>query len=336
LGPGLEPDIAWTGQELLVLSLQHKASTLTRLDATGRALGSTGMAAVKLAVGGLAWSMEHDAGLVVLDTGVFAIDAAGDVVASSAFTGFVGGVDLMVTPRGFLAVLAVGLETEPGAEEYDALVYASLAPGRAAATWTYFEAGGTFRLAHAVDAHGLATSFAVQPQSAPQALHYDIVDGELAHRHPFDVPPSFGGGAVFALDGATDRALALYASRPSSDIVNELWLMDPASLASARQIDPGSHDVDGSFVRVGPDLVLLSGQIGADGQLSGAPVDPRLPEDPLGPRLAFGGGNRITDSARAVPIPRGVAVTWSERTIDGASFHDDVLLQILDCCASGR
>jgi hypothetical protein len=333
-------EVAWTGREIFVLSLDGNATAVTRFDASGQALGSTPISATEI-YGGLAWSMEHDAGVVILDSGVFALDTAGNIVAEVPFPEVTDAIDVMVTPQGFLAVRAVH-EDPNTLESPSTMVYASLTAGQAAATWTAFEATGTYKLAHAVDARGRGEGFAFSsfPPGVPgfqpdEALLYDVVDGALTHRRTFQVPPS--EGAVFALANANGRTLLVYgSSQPgaSGQTINQLWLMDPASLASARQVDPVANFADGWFVHVGPDLVLLSGSIGAHEQLSAAQVDPRLPTYPLGPLLVLGKDGDLSDTARAVPIPRGFAAVWGERVFSGASYSNEVFLEIFDCCVT--
>jgi hypothetical protein len=335
VGEGKTAEVAWTGREIFVLSLDGKATAVTRFDASGQALGSTPISATEI-YGGLAWSMEHDAGVVVLDSGVFALDAAGNIVAEALFPEVTDAIDVMLTPQGFLGVRAV--HDDPNSlESPSTMVYASLSARQAAATWIAFEAWGTYKLAHAVDARGLGESFAFKPfpPSLPpfeldEALLYDVVDGALSHRRTFQVPPS-SDAAVFAIANANGRTLLVYGSSPpDAPDINQMWLMDPASLASARHVDPIANFADGYFVHVGPDLVLLSGSIGAHEQLSAAQVDPSLPVYPLGPLLVLGRDGDLSDTARAVPIPRGFAAVWGERS----SYGNEVFLEIFDCCVT--
>jgi hypothetical protein len=332
----VDADIAWTGHEFLVLSLRGMETTLYRLDSSGNVLASAAVPS-NMNVGRLAWSVEHDAGVVLVDSAIYAIDGAGNVAASLELPGETDGVEVMVTPRGFLGVRATQAVRSPGTRPEE-MSYASLAPGQTAATWTVFEDGGAFWLAHAVDTRGLATSFAFHAfaEDGP-SVRYDIVDGALTNRQTFAVPPSTGGGVVNAIANTTDRTLVVYGSEQlgaPSQAINQMWLMDPASLASPRQVNPTVNWADGAFVQVGADLVLLSGSIGVDQQLSAALVDPSLPEHPLGPLMVLGGDGNLSEAGKAVPIPRGFAVAWSERVISGASFHDDVLVQIFDCCVT--
>jgi hypothetical protein len=67
-------------------------------------------------------------------------------------------------------------------------------------------------------------------------------------------------------------------------------------------------------------------------QLNAAQVDPSLPDEPLGPCVVLGDDGDFSGDARAVPTPRGFAVAWWERVISGASFSNEVRLQLFDCC----
>jgi len=328
---GQTPDVAWTGQQFLVVYSGITSAYMPFVDIV--AVDPDGQLLWREEVGGLqsprvAYHRGLGTGLVVVDSGLRWLDGSGKPTGTySSFPplGWQFAGDVSPVEDGFLVVAgSLASMSAPS------LVVAEVGPTPSEPDFVEIDSEvPRGRPEHALGPDGLVTWLASKLLNKTAGELYAVSSsGELTKSVEFDaLIPDDGKGELRGLAEYQNETYALYGGAPSS--TNPDWSLWMFRLQSgvAQRIDESAYGNTGHLIALDDALIVSANALHAWGHVSVGRYDPAT--GAVDVAFVLGDSAHQGHSSRMTRWARGFAVVYSE-------VQDDIALssylEVYDCC----